>query len=31
MSCVVMAAAPGEMRLRYRQLVRALVYQAIET
>jgi CubicO group peptidase (beta-lactamase class C family) len=31
MSCVVMAAAPGEMRLRYRQLVRALVYQAVET
>lgn len=29
MSAVVMAAAPGETRLRYRQLVRALVYQAI--
>jgi CubicO group peptidase (beta-lactamase class C family) len=31
MSAVVMAAAPGQMRLRYRQLVRALVYQAIVT
>jgi CubicO group peptidase (beta-lactamase class C family) len=29
LACVVMAAAPGEMRLRYRQLVRALVYQAV--
>jgi hypothetical protein len=26
---VFMAAAPGQMRLRYRQLARALVYQAI--
>jgi CubicO group peptidase (beta-lactamase class C family) len=29
LTCVVMAACPGEMRLRYRQLVRALVYQAV--
>jgi CubicO group peptidase (beta-lactamase class C family) len=29
MAVVFMAAAPGEMRLRYRQLVRALVTQAI--
>ena len=29
LSCVVMAAAPGEIRLRFRQLSRALVYQAI--
>jgi CubicO group peptidase (beta-lactamase class C family) len=29
MACVFMAAAPGAMRLRYRQLVRGLVYQAI--
>lgn len=29
LSCVFMAAAPGLMRLRYRQLVRALVYQSI--
>lgn len=29
LSCVFMAAAPGLMRLRYRQLTRALVYQSI--
>ena len=29
LSCVVMAAAPGEIRLRFRQLSRALVYQAM--
>lgn len=29
LSCVVMAAAPGAIRLRFRQLSRALVYQAI--
>ncbi len=29
MSCVFMAAAPGQIRLRFRQLARALVYQAI--
>ncbi|MGI9477424.1 MAG: serine hydrolase domain-containing protein [Hyphomicrobiaceae bacterium] len=29
LSCVVMAAAPGAMRLRFRQLSRALVYQAM--
>lgn len=29
LACVVMAAAPGEMRLRFRQLSRALIYQAI--
>jgi CubicO group peptidase (beta-lactamase class C family) len=29
MSCVLMAAAPGQMRLRFRQLSRALVYQAM--
>ena len=29
LACVFMAAAPGLMRLRYRQLVRALVYQSI--
>lgn len=29
LSCVFMAAAPGVIRLRYRQLMRALVYQSI--
>jgi CubicO group peptidase (beta-lactamase class C family) len=29
MTVVFMAAAPGQMRLRYRQLTRQLVYQAI--
>lgn len=29
MSVVFMAAAPGAMRLRYRQLIRAMVYQAM--
>lgn len=29
MTVVFMAAAPGQMRLRYRQLMRSLVYQAI--
>ena len=29
LTCVFMAAAPGLMRLRYRQLTRALVYQSI--
>lgn len=29
LSCVLMAAAPGEIRLRFRQLSRALVYQAM--
>ncbi|MFY0613446.1 MAG: beta-lactamase family protein [Hyphomicrobiaceae bacterium] len=29
LSCVVMAAAPGGIRLRFRQLSRALVYQAM--
>ncbi len=29
MTCVFMAAAPGLLRLRYRQLIRGLVYQAI--
>lgn len=29
MSCVFMAAAPGAIRLRYRQMMRALVYQAL--
>ncbi len=29
LSCVVMAAAPGAIRLRFRQLSRALVYQAM--
>lgn len=29
LSCVFMAAAPGMMRLRYRQMVRNLVYQAL--
>jgi CubicO group peptidase (beta-lactamase class C family) len=29
LSCVLMAAAPGAIRLRFRQLSRALVYQAI--
>lgn len=30
MSCVLMAAAPGAIRLRFRQLSRALVYQAMK-
>jgi len=29
MSCVIMTASPGDMRLRFRQLSRALIYQAI--
>jgi CubicO group peptidase (beta-lactamase class C family) len=29
LTCVLMAAAPGAIRLRFRQLTRALVYQAI--
>jgi CubicO group peptidase (beta-lactamase class C family) len=31
MACVLMVAAPGQSRLRYRQMLRALVYQAIES
>jgi CubicO group peptidase (beta-lactamase class C family) len=29
LACVFMAAAPGLIRMRYRQMTRALVYQAL--
>ncbi|MEL6299222.1 MAG: hypothetical protein AAFQ45_11705 [Pseudomonadota bacterium] len=29
LTCVMMMAAPGPVRVRYREIIRALVYQAI--